>query len=300
MTSSPEPVPPLSRCEDMKTPTLTRRRFMQILGGTTLSAAGLLGYTRVLEPNWIDIERRTLVIPGLSPEVAGTQIAQISDIHLSEYTSVDKLFSAVNQINALKPDLVLLTGDFVGNNATDAQGLVEPLRRLDAPAYAVFGNHDLWTDRQLVGRYLSEGGVNILVNQAVQIGNRLHLAGVDDVWSGQPDLSNALRAVPAATTTLLMAHEPDYFDHVTASDAPVAVQFSGHSHGGQVRIPMIENNRLRVAAPVLPRYGRRYAIGLYEENNRQVYTNRGLGVWPLPYRFNCRPEITLFELEVAS
>lgn len=272
---------------------------MQILGGTALSAVGLLGYTRLLEPNWIDVERRTLTILGLSPQVAGTHIAQISDIHLSEYTSVDKLFSAVNQINALKPDLVLLTGDFVGNEATDAQGLVEPLRRLEAPAYAVFGNHDLWTDRQVVGRYLREGGVTILVNQAVQIGDRLHLAGVDDVWSGRPDLSTALRAIPADTTTLLMAHEPDYFDHVIASEAPVAVQFSGHSHGGQVRIPMIKNNRLRMAAPVLPRYGRRYAIGRHEINGRQVYTNRGLGVWPLPYRFNCRPEITLFKLEVA-
>jgi predicted MPP superfamily phosphohydrolase len=273
---------------------------MQMLGGTALSAAGLLGYTRLLEPNWIDVERRTLTIPGLSPQVAGTHIAQISDIHLSQYTSVDKLFSAVDQINALKPDLVLLTGDFVGDEATDAQGLVEPLRRFDAPAYAVFGNHDLWTDRQTVGRYLSESGVKILVNQAVQIQESLYLAGIDDVWSGRPDLSAALRAVPTNSTTLLMAHEPDFFDQVIDTDAPVAVQFSGHSHGGQVRIPMIENNRLRVTAPVLPRYGRRYAMGLRRINNQQVYTNRGLGVWPLPYRFNCRPEITLFQLEAQT
>ena len=284
----------------MKTPTLTRRRFMQMLGGTALSAASLLGYTRLLEPNWIDIEEQTLTVPGLPAQAEGTQIAQISDIHLSQYTSVDKLFSAVDQINALKPDIVLLTGDFVGNQATDAQGLVEPLRRLDAPAYAVFGNHDLWTDRQTVGRYLNESGVTILVNQAVQIGDSLYLAGIDDVWSGRPDLAAALRTVPTNSTTLLMAHEPDFFDHVIETDAPIAVQFSGHSHGGQVRIPMLENNRLRVAAPVLPRYGRRYAMGLRRINNQQVYTNRGLGVWPLPYRFNCRPEITLFQLEAQT
>lgn len=273
---------------------------MQMLGGTALSAASLLGYTRLLEPNWIDIEEQTLTVPGLPAQAEGTQIAQISDIHLSQYTSVDKLFSTVDQINALKPDIVLLTGDFVGNQATDAQGLVEPLRRLDAPAYAVFGNHDLWTDRQTVGRYLNESGVTILVNQAVQIGDSLYLAGIDDVWSGRPDLAAALRTVPTNSTTLLMAHEPDFFDHVIETDAPVSVQFSGHSHGGQVRIPMLENNRLRVAAPVLPRYGRRYAMGLRRINNQQVYTNRGLGVWPLPYRFNCRPEITLFQLEAQT
>ncbi len=86
-----------------------------------------------------------------------------------------------------------------------------------------------------------------------------------------------------------MAHEPDYFDQVIAADAPVSVQFSGHSHGGQVRLPGI-------GAPVLPYLGEKYPIGLRRVGDRQVYTNRGLGVWPLPYRFNCRPEITLFTL----
>jgi len=86
------------------------------------------------------------------------------------------------------------------------------------------------------------------------------------------------------------------------SEAPVAVQFSGHSHGGQVRIPSAipDGVGLHTRAPVLPRFGKRYPIGLYRVGQRQVYTNRGLGVWPLPFRFNCRPEITVFTLRADA
>lgn len=280
----------------MQMPFLTRRRFLQVLGGTALSAGGLFGYTRVVEPRWVDVQQVTLTIPHLPTVVAGLRIAQISDIHLSEYTPVEKVLSAVMEVNALAPDLVLITGDFVGNHAADAQGLVEPLRQLTAPTFAVLGNHDLWTDRATVQRSLEASGVTLLINQAKQVADGLYLAGVDDVWSGRPDLRAALRDIPSGQPTLLMAHEPDFFDHVIATDAPVAVQVSGHSHGGQVRIPMLEDGRLQVTAPVLPRYGQRYPIGLRKVAERQIYTNRGLGVWPLPYRFNCRPEITLFSL----
>lgn len=284
----------------MKTPSLSRRRFLQVLGSTALSAAGIFGYTRLLEPRWVDVEEVMLAIPGLPVTAAGLRIVQISDIHLSRYTPMEKLASAVTEINALVPDLVLLTGDFVGDQAGNARGLVEPLRRLAAPAFAVLGNHDLWTARETVRRYLEESGATLLVNGSRQIADGVHLAGVDDVWSGRPDLQAALRDVPSGATTLLMAHEPDYFDHVNAADAPISVQFSGHSHGGQVRIPMPADSGLRIQAPVLPRYGRRYPIGLRQVSGRKVYTNRGLGVWPLPYRFNCRPEITLFRLEPQS
>jgi uncharacterized protein len=99
-------------------------------------------------------------------------------------------------------------------------------------------------------------------------------------------------------TTLLLAHEPDFFDLVVQRQAPVAVQLSGHSHGGQVRLPRLipGDDGLHSYAPLLPRFGRRYPIGLRAVGRQQVYTNRGLGVWPLPYRFNCRPEITHFTL----
>jgi predicted MPP superfamily phosphohydrolase len=99
----------------------------------------------------------------------------------------------------------------------------------------------------------------------------------------------------------LMAHEPDFFDVVLHETAPISLQLSGHSHGGQIRFPMLhpDDAGLRTYAPVLPRYGRRYPIGLRQLDGRYVYTNRGLGSWPLPLRFNCRPELTVITLRSA-
>ena len=260
-------------------------------GAAVLAGGGGL-YTRFVEPGWLEVTQVPLSIPGLDPSLASLRIAQISDIHLSMYTRPQRLLDAVETVNRLAPDLLLLTGDFVGDSAHDAAGLVDPLRRLNAPAYAILGNHDLWTDAAEVSRYLAETPVTLLRNAGVQAADGLWLAGLDDAWSGRPDLASALRDAPTGSTVLLMAHEPDYFDQVIAQDAPVAVQFSGHSHGGQVRLPGI-------GAPVLPYLGKKYAIGLHRVGDRQIYTNRGLGVWPLPYRFNCRPEITLFSLEAT-
>jgi uncharacterized protein len=276
---------------------LSRRRFLQLLGGSALGAASLFGYVRAMEPNWLGVERTTLTIPGLPDRLSGLRIAQLSDIHLSKYTSPQKLFSAVQWINHLAPDFVMLTGDFVGDHAEDAAGLVDPLRALQMPAYAVYGNHDLWTDRGTVRRFLLEGGVTVLTNEAAEVASGLFLAGLDDLWSGYPDLKAALRDMPERATRLLMIHEPDYIDRVVAAEAPVAVQFSGHTHGGQVRIPLWDGEGMRTRAPILPRYGERYPIGFQAVSYSGVYTNRGLGVWPLPYRFNCRPELSVFTLQ---
>jgi predicted MPP superfamily phosphohydrolase len=275
---------------------LSRRRFLQLLAGSVLASAGLFGYSRLGEPNWLAVEQITLCEPGLPPHLDGLRFAQISDIHLGEYTSPEQIASAIHQLNNLAPEFVMLTGDYVCRRAQAAQGLVDPLRMLAAPAYAVYGNHDLWSNRDTVGRYLQESGATVLLNQSVEVADGLVLAGLDDVWSGRPDLQTALNHVPMAATVLLMVHEPDYFDQVLSTDAPVAVQFSGHSHGGQVRLPMLDKQGIRLQAPILPRYGQRYPIGLRQVGRRQVYTNRGIGVWPYPIRLNCRPEISMFTL----
>jgi len=282
----------------MKTPLLSRRRFLQLTGGLALSGAAGFAYTRLLEPNWVEVVEQPLAIPHLPAHLAGRRIAQLSDIHLGEYTGPDKLLSAVERVNRLAPDLVFLTGDYVTRTARQSEALVEPLRALDAPSYAILGNHDLWTDRTTVSAFLAETPVHLLINRGEEALAGLFVAGVDDIWSGKPDLRTALDGAPTRGAALLLAHEPDFFDQVVAADAPVAVQFSGHSHGGQVRLPSARPDGvgLLTRAPILPRHGERYPIGLYKVGSRQVYTNRGLGVWPLPFRFNCRPEITLFTL----
>lgn len=281
---------------------LTRRRFFKWLAGLTVGTASAVTYARVLEPRWVDVEQISLAVPGLPDQLAGKRIAQLSDIHLSGYFSPERLLSAVDTINGLAPDWLFITGDYVGDDAASAEGLIEPLRKLQMPTFVSFGNHDYWSDIYVVRAKLTETPVKMLRNEATLVTDGLWLAGVDDQWSGRPDLKAALRDVPANGTTLLLAHEPDFFDQVIQTDAPVAVQFSGHSHGGQVRLPRLEAGAdgYHSYAPILPKYGRRYPIGLRKIGKRQVYTNRGLGVWPVPFRLNCRPEISLFTLQPAG
>jgi uncharacterized protein len=277
---------------------LTRRRLLQFLSGITLTGLATFAYTRLVEPRWVDIEHITLAVPGLPDQLAGKRIAHLTDIHLSEFMGATQLVDAVRIVNSLAPDWLFLTGDYVGDNAAYAADLIEPLRQLTMPIYAVYGNHDYWSEIGTVRAALDQAGVHTLRNEALPLADQLWVAGADDIWSGRPDLAATLQGVPSDVTTLLLAHEPDFFDRVVQRQAPVAVQFSGHSHGGQVRLPTLHRGQdgRYTYAPVLPRYGRLYPIGLRRVGHQQVYTNRGLGVWPAPYRLNCRPEITLFTL----
>lgn len=284
------------------TRTLTRRRLLQLLGSLTVTSAATFLYSRLLEPHWVDVESITLQIPRLPERLAGKRIVQISDIHLCEFMQPDQLLTAVQIVNRLQPHWLFLTGDYVGDNAQDAEGLIEPLRQLQVPAFASYGNHDYWSDLPTVQNMLAATPVVTLRNQAVELEAGLWLGGIDDLWSGRPDLAATLREIPPQATTLLLAHEPDFFARVVKQQAPVAVQFSGHTHGGQIRLPTIRPGKdgLYTYAPILPKYGHLYPIGLRQVGEHQVYTNRGLGLWPVPYRLNCRPEITLFTLQPAS
>ena len=279
-------------------PTLNRRRFLQLITGLGATAIASVGYVRVVEPRWLSVEHIEIPLPNLPAALDGKQVAQISDIHLSQFFSQERLAIALDEVAKLAPDWLVMTGDFVGNNAEDAEGLVEPLRRLPMPVYAIYGNHDYWSDNATVQRYLRAANVHILRNESHQIANGFWLAGVDDVWSGRPDLTATLRDIPSGAATVLLAHEPDFFDTVLLEDAPVTLQLSGHSHGGQIRIPTTTPDPAGnySYAPVLPQYGRRYPIGLRAANDHFVYTNRGLGTWPVPYRLNCRPEVTIVTL----
>lgn len=297
-----QPAAPQHTSPHTQPPFFSRRRFLQLAGGLALALGGAYGYVRQIEPRWLDVEQITLRLPNLPTALAGRRIAQLSDIHLCQYFTPERLAAALDTVQRLSPDWLVLTGDYVGRDASAAQGLIDPLAALDIPVAAIYGNHDHWSHQPTVERALAAGGVRILMNEAVEIDSGLWLAGIDDIWGGRPDLRATLRHVPAQATTILLAHEPDYFDEVIAEDAPVAVQLSGHSHGGQVRLPTWRPDTPGRAsfAPILPEYGRKYPIGLRTIGNRTLYTNRGLGMWPLPYRFNCRPELTVFTLEPAA
>ena len=204
-------------------------------------------------------------------------------------------------VNDLRPDLIVLTGDFVTapfvrNDDEKAASAAEPCARLLRQMrsrhglWAVMGNHDCATDPQRVTRALQAEGIQCLANESSAIerdGVRFWLAGVNDVLSGNANLPKTLHDVPSDEATVLLVHEPDYADVVAR--LPVDLQLSGHSHGGQVRLPWL--------GPLyLPDLARKYVWGLYQLGNLTLYTNPGLGTIGLPVRWNCPPEITLLTL----
>ncbi len=296
--------------ETFRRPRLFSRRSLLWMAGNLLAATATnASYARFAGAQHAQIDSITLAIPGLPARLAGKRIAQISDIHVGAYFTPEQLVQSIARVNQLGVDFLMLTGDFATVRERDRTrratlrtraflSLIEPLRQSTAPMFAVTGNHDHWGGLEPFERLLREAGVTLLRNAATPVDDGLWLAGVEDVWGGRPDLAAALRDTPAHATTLLMAHSPDYFDNVVQRQAPVAVQFSGHTHGGQVRLPRLSPgpDGLTTYAPIVPDFGERYPIGLRRVGGRMVYTNRGLGMWPLPYRFNCSPEITLFTL----
>jgi predicted MPP superfamily phosphohydrolase len=232
-------------------------------------------------------------------ELDGLRIAHLSDIHyLSELDSA-LTRAAVRAVNALRPDIVVLTGDYVtvpinGSNLSSAQSATpcaQILSGLHAPmgVFAVLGNHDQ-CNHQFISRSLENHGITVLRNYALHVergGARLWLAGVDDVLEGKPRLEEALRTIARGELTILLAHEPDFADAVKGY--PVDLQLSGHSHGGQIRLPF-------AGATYLPPLARKYPSGLRRLGPLTLYTTRGLGTVVLPVRFNCPPEVTLLTL----
>jgi len=287
---------------DLDNQLLSRRTF---LTGAFFGAGSLALYAGGFERHWIEIVRRDIYIGGLPDNVDGVTLAQLSDIHLNEFTEPFLLREAVDHINRLRPDMVLLTGDYVSSEILPRKLTTEAawqcgrlLNRLECPhRYAIFGNHDIWAGEEHVGEALRLNGITVLRNACLPVernGGRLWLAGIDDPVCGRPDPDAAIPASIrnlTAEPVVLMCHSPDYVDDLRMHPAGRAVSLvlSGHTHGGQVRLPF--------TPPLyLPPGGRRYIEGLFQFGSTQLYVNRGIGSVGLPIRFNCRPEITLLTL----
>ena len=277
-------------CDSLK---ITRRGFLKALGAATLglgvsSLAGY-GYVFYVEPHWLSIERVDVPIYGLPEAFEGFKLVCLSDFHLHPFTQIDFIEKVVAASNELNPNIVCLLGDYVFAGADSIYELAPVLAGLESNhgVFAVLGNHDLWTDAAVVRSGLESVGIRVLVNESVPIrvgDDDLILAGLDDGWSGEADLALALEGSPQGSPVILMLHEPDFAEH-NARDGRVRLQLSGHTHGGQVRIPGL-------GGPFRPAYGRKYDDGLVEIEGMWLYTTRGVGVVSPAARFNCRPEIT--------
>jgi uncharacterized protein len=276
---------------------VTRRKFLQLAGGfgasVGISSAVELGYATRIEPLRVFKEESLIRIPNLPTAFEGFRIALFSDIHLYPFTPIQVVQDAVRLANSFRPDLVILSGDFVWRYVEAAFDLVPVLSQLN-PAkgtFAVLGNHDHRMGAGVVVDALAQAGVRLLRNEGITIqraGDSIYLAGIDSAWGGKASPSAAFANRRGDLTSIVTVHEPDYILDLVPR-FPVDLQLSGHSHGGQVRLPA-------VGPLILPPMGEVYNMGLYRVGNAQVYTTRGIGTIHVNARFNCPPEVTAITL----
>ncbi|MEP6986239.1 MAG: metallophosphoesterase [Chloroflexota bacterium] len=285
-------------------PTISRGRFLKIslISAIGTAAVGVSGfaYAHHIEPENLEIVQLELHLPRLDPAFDGYRLVQISDIHMGTGITTERLTHIVQMVNAQNPDAIALTGDYVthGDIQPLLPGLVSAFSQLTPKdiSVAILGNHDHWTDPVALRGMFRDSGLTDLSNSVytIQRGEALlHLAGVDDYWQREDRLDDVLAQLPGNACAVLLAHEPDYAD-ISAATGRFDLQISGHSHGGQVRLPII-NRPISV-----PLYSTIYPMGQYQVGTMIQYTNRGVGTILPPVRFNCRPEITVFTLRAAA
>jgi predicted MPP superfamily phosphohydrolase len=282
---------------------LTRRKFLAAAAAGALAVAADAAIFEPNDPKLVQIE---IALERLPAVWDGLRVVQLSDFHYDPYFSVVPIRKAISVVNGLRPDLVVLTGDFVTaqtfglDHDQSSADVIDPcaslLAQLQSPlgSLAVLGNHDVISDHERIVRALETRGIPVLRNRSTafaRAGARLWFAGTDDVLEGHANLPLTLQGIPPEEPVILLAHEPDFAVH--AARFPVDLQLSGHSHGGQIRIPLL-------GAPVLPPLARRYPWGLHRIGGLTLYTNVGIGTIALPVRFLCPPEITLITLRAAG
>lgn len=252
-------------------------------------------YGWIIEPNWLEVVPIQLNLPHLTSAFDGFKIVQISDIHVSRYMTQQRLDKIVNLINQQKPDIVAITGDFDSQfTPFNSNLLIKELTKINPQeiTLAVLGNHDHAQHKEVgVRAALVKSDVLELDNSIYTIsknGEHLSFAGIDDPYVGKPDLQKVLQQLPADGAAIALVHEPDFADRLAKAHR-FDLQLSGHSHGGQVSFPFI-------GPLVLPIGGKKYISGLSQVEDLLEYTNRGVGMTGIPFRFNSRPEITVFTL----
>ncbi len=274
----------------------SRRRFLK-WGLRAVVAAPFLGLGYGLcEAHMLKVRRSHIELDRLPGEFDNLLCALVADIHHGPYLSLERVGKLVNRVNAAKPDLICLCGDYAYRNSSYIEPCINELGRLSAPmgVFAVLGNHDHWYDAPLSRRMLEQVGIMELTNTNIALernGARVWLCGVGDLWTDRQDLSAALAGIPADEVRILMSHNPDYAEEINGVPrVPIDLMLSGHTHGGQVSIPF-------VGPPISPsRYPRKYSGGLVRNGSMQVFVTRGVGTIFPPVRINCPGEFNLLKL----
>lgn len=294
----------MTRLQKNTAPPLTRRSFLKRTGAALIGFAGICAmpfYGYFHERSWLELVETTIHYPSLPAGFDQIKIVHFSDVHYGFYYEEEQLAQLVDRILQIKPDLIVYTGDLFDAEVTPyAEACIQQLSRLHAPLgkFAVPGNHDYYTGPVLAMNAYIQSGFTLLRNQSARLslrGDSLQLVGLDDMFYGNPDLNQAFSGLDADRFTLLLAHEPDFA--LRTSAYRVDLQLSGHSHGGQVRLPLI-------GALITPTGGRHYVQGLHSLDNQDgvgyIYTTRGIGTTHVPIRFLCRPELSVLTLKCGG
>lgn len=256
---------------------------------------GLYGFLHiyVVEPNWIEVHKVILHDRKLAPLLENTKIVHITDFHLTDGLGFRE-HQLIRKVNALKPDLIFVTGDFIDNltQLGPARKLIQSLKARQG-IYGVPGNTDYTVmDSGSLERELEPAGIDILINENRKIyldnGNVLWLVGVDDPKYEHANIERALGGISESVPVLMLAHAPEIFKE--AVRLGVQIVLVGDTHGGQVGIPFLIH---------MSRYANRtpYMSGIFSEGKTKMYVNRGIGTKTLPIRFLCPPEIAVIEVK---
>lgn len=249
--------------------------------------------TALEEATSLSLERVEIRLKRLPAALDGFKIIHLSDTHHSPNTSLEHIKRTVKIANRLKPDMFILTGDYVSHETEYIAPVAAVLGKLKAKygVHACLGNHDHWTDAEVVTHLFRGEGIDMLVNEGRRFeanGASFWLAGVDDYMVGKTDVPAALRGSFPDEMKLLLAHNPIIFRE--ASRYGVDLTLSGHTHGGQIKFRDEDKK-------ILPT--RKLKAGLYERRGSQIYVTRGIGTVVVPMRYRCPPEISLLELRCS-
>lgn len=283
---------------------MDRRAFFQLSAGAiAVSAVGTVGYTLGIEPHWLEIVERDLPIEKLPPNLVGARLVQLSDLHIGPQVNDEYVIRSFDRISALRPDLVVITGDFISYSEVCGEGQFGRLRNVLShiplgrlATVGILGNHDYgrgWSEPVVAAKVVAEAeraGIRMLRNETVAVAG-LDLIGVDDLWARRGDSVAALR-VRSSNAALVLVHNPDAADLQSWPDYR-GWMLAGHTHGGQCKPPFL-------LPPLLPVQNRRYVSGAVQvDAARTLYISRGVGHL-IQARFNARPEITAFTLRLAG
>lgn len=247
----------------------------------------------IAEANSIEIEEIPIYLKRLPKSLRGLRIVHLSDIHHSPLTNLGHITRMLEVANSLKPDMFVLTGDYVSHEREYIEPVAEVLGKLESEfgTFACLGNHDHWTDAGLVTDSFRRAGIKMMINQGERFsarGGSFWLCGVDDYMMGKTDIRAALRGSLPHEMKLMLAHNPAIIGR--AAYANIDLVLSGHTHGGQVKIREPKENGL------FPNLKRRMRSGLHHRRETQIYITRGIGTVVLPVRYQCPPEVSLIEL----